>query len=49
MRSAFWYGRGFSSTASTKLKIAVFAPMPMARVRIATMVNPRLDRRDRKA
>src|SRR6185437_11589581 len=33
-------GRGRSSTASITLKIAVFAPMPRARVSTATAVKP---------
>ena len=42
-------GSGFSSTALTRLKIAVFAPMPSASVRIATPVNPGLPRSVRSA
>ena len=33
------YGSGFSSTPSTTLKIAELAPMPMASVTTATLVN----------
>src|SRR5437879_8605352 len=40
MRFGLWYGSGRSRTPLTKLKIAVFAPMPRARVRTATVVNP---------
>jgi hypothetical protein len=35
MRSESGYGRGFSNTPSTKLNIAVLAPMPIANVSIA--------------
>jgi hypothetical protein len=38
MRSAFRYGSGFNSTPSTKLKMAVFAPMLIASVKIAVEV-----------
>ena len=34
------YGSGFSSTALTTLKIAVFAPIPSASVTTATAVKP---------
>ena len=34
------YGSGLSSTPSTKLKMAVFAPMPSASVSTATAVKP---------
>src|SRR6185295_17400788 len=37
-----------SSTASTMLKIAVFAPMPSASVRITTVAKPGLFQRTRK-
>jgi hypothetical protein len=33
------YGSGLSSTPFTTLKIAVFAPIPIARVRIVTIVK----------
>jgi hypothetical protein len=36
----FSTGSDRSSTASIKLKIAVFAPMPNASVRMATAENP---------
>jgi hypothetical protein len=36
-RFASGYGSGRSSIASTKLKIAVLAPMPSASTRIATI------------
>src|SRR6267143_1814627 len=39
IRSAPGYGSGRSRTALTMLKMAVFAPMPSARVRIATAEN----------
>src|SRR5437016_3778112 len=39
IRAASGYGSGRSRTALTMLKIAVFAPMPSARVRIATAAN----------
>ena len=42
MRSASSYGRGLSRMASTKLKMATLAPTPIAKVRTATIVNPRL-------
>src|SRR5256714_9207131 len=38
-RSWFGYGIGRSNTASSTLKIAAEAPMPSARVRIATRVK----------
>ena len=40
--SGFFTGRLSRSTASTTVKIAVFAPMPRASERIATAVNPGL-------
>src|SRR5262245_12573060 len=43
-RSGSRYGSGRSSTASMTLKIAVVAPIPSARVRSATVVNPGLRR-----
>src|SRR5436305_90302 len=46
--STFAYGRGFKRTPSTKLKMAVFAPIPIASVRTATAVKPRLFRNVRK-
>ena len=39
MRSGFGYGSGRINSALTTEKIAVFAPMPSASVRAATMVN----------
>ena len=39
-RSGSEYGSGCKSTPLTTLKIAVFAPMPSASVRIATAVKP---------
>src|SRR5437773_578136 len=39
-RSGFLKGSGRSSTALTKLKMAVFAPMPSASVSTATAVKP---------
>src|SRR5215467_13583054 len=38
------YGKGLSSTPSTALKIAVFAPIPMASVRIAAIAKPGAER-----
>jgi hypothetical protein len=38
--SGFGNGSGRSSTASTTLKMAVFAPMPKASVKTTTAVNP---------
>src|SRR5690242_2250026 len=49
MRSAFGYGSGRSKTALTMLKIAVFAPIPSARVKIATAENAGLLSNCRKA
>ena len=43
------YGNGRRMEASTTLKIAVLAPMPSAKVRIATAVNAGLLRSMRKA
>src|SRR5437588_9267812 len=40
MRSASGNGSGRSRTPFTRLKIAVFAPMPSARVKIAMMLKP---------
>jgi CheY-like chemotaxis protein len=40
-RSGSRKGSGRSSTALTTLKMAVFAPMPSANVRMTTPVNPR--------
>src|SRR5207302_1029835 len=40
MRSASGYGRGRIKTALTMLNMAVFAPIPSARVTIATAANP---------
>ena len=48
-RSASGYGTGFNNTASTTEKIAVFAPIPNARVRTATVVKPGDCRKLRKA
>ena len=39
-RSGLAYGSGFRSTASTTVKIAVFAPMPSVSVRSAAAVKP---------
>ena len=39
-RSGSSKGNGFSRTPSTRLKIAVSAPIPNARVRTAAAVNP---------
>src|ERR1700693_4957084 len=44
-----WYGNGRSSTDSTTVKTAVFAPMPIASAPIATAVKPGLRLRLRKA
>ena len=41
-RSAFAYGSGRSSSAFTTVKMAVFAPMPIASDRIATAAKPGL-------
>src|SRR3954471_22458063 len=41
-RSGFWNGSGSRSTAWTTLKMAVFAPIPRARIKTATMANPGL-------
>src|SRR5439155_25845787 len=38
--SGFWTAIGRSNTALTKIKIAVFAPMPSASVSTATAVKP---------
>ncbi len=38
-RSGWSYGNGRKSTAFTTLKIAVFAPIPSANVRMATHAN----------
>ena len=43
------YGSGRSSTALTKLKIVVFAPMPSASESTATIVKPGLLRSERRA
>ena len=37
--SGWGYGKGLKSTPFTTEKIAVFAPMPSVRVRIATVVK----------
>ena len=42
IRSASGYPSGFSSTAFTTVKIAVFAPMPRASADTAAIVNPGL-------
>src|SRR6516225_9577759 len=42
IRSASGYPSGFSNTAFTTVKIAVFAPMPRARAATAAIVNPGL-------
>ena len=39
-RSGALYGSGRSSTALTTLKMAVLAPMPIARVKVTTAVKP---------
>ena len=44
-----WYGSGRSSTDSTTVKTAVFAPIPMASAPIATAVKAGLRRRLRRA
>jgi hypothetical protein len=41
-RSGSLKGSGFSSMESTILKIAVLAPIPKARVRVATAAKPGL-------
>jgi hypothetical protein len=41
-RSGALYGNGLSNTAFTTLKMAVFAPIPSARVKTATVVKPGL-------
>jgi hypothetical protein len=41
IRSGSGYGSGFRSTPSTKLKMALLAPMPRASVRMATAAKPR--------
>src|ERR1700677_3053060 len=46
---ALWYGSGLKRTVLMIEKIAVLAPMPKARVRIATTVNPGPFSRGRKA
>jgi hypothetical protein len=43
-RSGWAYGSGRSNTASTKLKIAVFAPMPSASTATAMEKKPGLCR-----
>src|ERR1051325_11999218 len=48
-RSASLYGRGRSSNALVMLKMAVFAPMPIASDRIAATVKPGLFLKARKA
>src|ERR1700678_4850744 len=47
-RSGLPYGKGRRSTPSITLKIAVFAPIPIARIRRTVAVNPgdRLSRRN---
>ena len=47
--SALGYGKERRSTACTTLKIAVFAPMPSARVTMTTAVNPGTRQRARAA
>ena len=49
MRSGCGYGSGCSRTASTTVKIAVLAPMPMASAASAIAVNPRFRRIVRRA
>src|SRR4029078_7342494 len=48
-RSGWANGRGRSSTALMTEKMAVFAPIPSPRVRIATAANPGLRRSVRSA
>jgi hypothetical protein len=48
-RSGSRKGSGFNSAASTKLKMAVMAPMPSASVITATAVKPGLLSKDRPA
>jgi hypothetical protein len=48
-RSAFANGSGLNSTPLTMLKIAVFAPMPIASTRITTALKPGDLMMDRKA
>ena len=40
MRSGCKYGKGFNSTESTTVKMAVLAPMPKASAAMAMAVNP---------
>ncbi len=48
--SSGWFtGRYFNITASIKLKIAVFAPIPNPSDKITTAANPGLERRVRNA
>ena len=49
MRSGSGYGTGLNSVALTRLKIAVVAPIPSARVRSAAVVNPGVLRSERNA
>src|SRR5262245_20486156 len=49
MRSGCGYGRGCSKTASTTVKMAVLAPMPIAMAARATAVTARLRRIVRRA
>lgn len=44
-----WEGQGRSSTPSTRLKIALFAPIPRARAKTADRVEPGFPRRVRAA
>ena len=46
-RSASGYGRGLSSTSLTMVKIAVFAPMPIASVASTAVVTPGVRRSER--
>ena len=49
MRDESGYDSGRSSTALTSEKMAVLAPMPMARIRTATREKPGLRRHARSA
>ena len=47
IRSGSGYGSGFRRTPSTKLKMALLAPMPSASVRMATTAKPGAFKRPR--
>src|SRR5689334_5553986 len=49
MESGSGYGSGFSKTALTIPKMAVFAPIPRTRMASADIANPGFLRRDRTA